>query len=466
MRRQLKRGSILSYWSVRYLIILFAVCSVTALVSIYWIRETARVDRLQTSGLFVQNIAERVSGEAQIDIPHNLNQLVESKLQFFRLDSYFCLMIIDRNGKLQYSMPKITQEEMEHKWDYKERVSLYPEYASVSAPIYGPDGSTEIGRTVLMQSDKSLTTSKSVIIVVVIMLAIFTLSGLLTIYLLSSRLSLPLQQITIAAKKIRKGNYSIGELRVQAREREILELVESFSEMAARLKQLEDWRILSLAGVSHELKTPVTSIKGLIHAVKDNVVTGEEAEEFLDLALKETSRLDRMVADLLDYNAFAAGNVSLRSDRLELNSLVSEVLYQWQLIDSHQEIECVLTLPEEQTHIMGDALRIRQIIVNLLNNSVHAKHGERKLVISVTIRHSNPDEVTVEIEDNGIGVNREDAPNIFERFYRGERRSTRPHGLGLGLTYSQQLAQAQGGSLTLRSSSKEGSVFAVTFPSA
>ncbi|MNJ46329.1 Alkaline phosphatase synthesis sensor protein PhoR [compost metagenome] len=361
-------------------------------------------------------------------------------------------------------MPKITQEEMEHKWDYKEQVSLYSEYASVSAPIYGGNSGKEIGRTVLMQSDESLTTTKSVVIVVVIMLIIFTLSGLLTIYLLASRLSLPLRQLTIAAKKIRKGNYSIGELRVQTQEKEISELVDSFSEMAARLKQLEEWRILSLAGVSHELKTPVTSIKGLIHAVKDEVVTGEEAEEFLDLALKETSRLDRMVADLLDYNAFAAGNVSLRSDRLELKTLLNEVVHQWKLMDNHHDIDCVLTLPEDETYVVGDALRIRQIIVNLLNNSIQAKHHERKLVIGITIDLSDPDKVMIKIKDNGIGVSQEDVPNIFERFYRGERKTIRPHGLGLGLTYSQQLAQAQGGNLTLRSSSKEGTVFAITFP--
>lgn len=454
----------MSYWSVRYLVILFAVCAVIALVSIYWIRENARDDRLQTSGLFVQNIAERVGGEADIEIPKNLDQLVENKLQFFRLDSYFCLMIVDKNGQLQYSMPKITQEEMEYKWDYKEHVSLNPEYASVSAPVYGGSGGEEIGRTVLLQSDESLTTTKSVVIVVVIMLIIFTLSGLLTIYLLASRLSLPLQQLTVAAKKIRKGNYSIGELRVQTQEKEISELVDSFSEMAARLKQLEEWRILSLAGVSHELKTPVTSIKGLIHAVKDDIVTGEEAEEFLDLALKETSRLDRMVADLLDYNAFAAGNVSLRSDRLELGALLNEVLYQWKLIDSHQEIDCKLMLPENEIYIVGDALRIRQIVVNLLNNCVQAKHPERELVICISIDLSDPDKVMIEIKDNGIGVSRQDETNIFERFYRGERKSARPHGLGLGLTYSQQLAQAQGGNLTLRSSSKEGTVFAITFP--
>lgn len=464
MRRQLKQVSILSYWSVRYLVILFAVCAVIASVSIYWIRETARDDRLQTSGLFVQNIAERVGGEVTIDIPPNLDQVVENKLQFFRLDAHFCLIIVDQNGQLQYSMPKLTQAEIEEKWDYVGLVSLNPEYASVSAPVYATHGGEEIGRTVLLQSDESLTATKSVVIVVVIMLIIFTLSGLFTIYLLASRLSLPLQQLTVAAKKIRKGNYSIGELRVRTQEREITELVDSFSEMASRLKQLEEWRILSLAGVSHELKTPVTSIKGLIHAVKDEVVTGDEAEEFLGLALQETSRLDRMVADLLDYNTFSAGNVSLRSDRLELGALLNEILYQWKLIDSHQEIDCRLTLPEQEIYIIGDALRIRQIIVNLLNNCVQAKHPERELVICITIDRSNPDKVSIEIKDNGTGVSQEDVPNIFERFYRGERKSTRPHGLGLGLTYSQQLAQAQGGDLTLHSSSKEGTIFAVSLP--
>lgn len=473
----------MSYWSVRYIVILFAVCAVIGLVSVYWIRETAKDNRLQTSSLFVQNIAERLGGENALEIPKNLDDIVGNKLQYFDVDANFCLYVVDEDGHLKYSMPQMTQQEFNEKWDYNELISPQSKFNLISSPVYG-HSLKEVGKTVLIQSNQSLTNSEAIITVIIIMLVIFTSAGLLTIYLLSSRLSLPLRQVTAATQRIEKGDYCIDNLQVKTQEKEITQLVESFSGMATRLKQLEEWRILSLAGVSHELKTPVTSIKGLIHAVKDEVVTGEEAEEFLNLALQETGRLDRMVADLLDYNVFASGNVSMRSDRVELTGLLGEVVQQWELIDNHQEVRCELLIPEDEIYVMGDALRIRQIIVNLLNNCVQAKHSERELMIKVRlhcntlgtelkskrdaksdIEHSIArEQAIIEIEDNGTGISQEDAPNIFERFYRGERKIARPHGLGLGLTYSQQLAQAQGGDLTLKSTSKNGSVFVIRFP--
>ncbi|WP_162515264.1 HAMP domain-containing sensor histidine kinase [Paenibacillus pinistramenti] len=464
----------MSYWSLRYLVILFIGCAVIASVSIYWIRETARDNRLQTSSLFVQDLADRVSGPSGLEIPPQLDELVENRLRFFRLDPEFCLLILDQDGKLVYSMPKITEQQMEEKWDPQALKSRHSEYASVSAAV--KSDSAEAGRVVLLQSDKSLTTSRSVLVVVVILLITFTLSGWLTIYLLSSRLSKPLKQITIAAGRIRSGNYNIENLQLKTQEREISELVGSFREMALRLKQLEDWRMLSLAGVSHELKTPVTSIKGLLHAVKDKVVDEEEAEEFLELALQETGRLDRMVADLLEYNALAAGNVSVRSDRIELNALLTEVVRQWELMEEHRTVSVSLELPSDQVYGIGDSLRIRQILVNLLNNSFQAAHPDRPLFIRVSLDAGAEAEaeagvgavagagekVRIEVQDNGIGVSQEDQPNIFERFYRGERRSARPRGLGLGLTYSRLLAQALGGELELLVSSNEGSLFALT----
>lgn len=461
----MKQVSILSYWSVRYLVILFIGCALIALVSIYWIRETARDNRLQTSGLFVQDIADRVAGSGKLDIPPRLDDLINNRLQFFKLDRDFCLMILDNDDNLVYSMPKITQEEMEKKWNPDRLATRDPEYASVTAPVES-EGKT-VGRVALLQSAKSLSASSSENIVVVFLLITFALAGWLTIYLLSSRLSRPLKQITIAAGSIRNGEYNIENLQLVTQEREITELVDSFRDMALRLRQLEEWRMLSLAGVSHELKTPVTSIQGLIHAVKDKVVDEAEAEQFLELALKETGRLDRMVADLLDYNALAAGNVSVRSDRIDICGLLAEIVRQWELIEQHESAECRLETPEEPVYVIGDALRIRQIVVNLLNNAFQAAHPERPLKIGVTLLAGADDEdVEIKVRDNGTGIKEEDLPNLFERFYRGERKSARPRGLGLGLTYSRLLAQALNGGLALAESSRTGSVFALTLPKA
>lgn len=151
------------------------------------------------------------------------------------------------------------------------------------------------------------------------MLISLGLLGWLVIYLLTKKLSTPIKEVADAAKQIVMGNYDIH-LEKDRREDEIYELIHSFKEMADRLRQLELMRTELLAGVTHELKTPVTSISGLVQAVKDDIVGGEEAKEFLEICSKETVRLQKMVEDLLDFNslpsatsAFAANSKTCTS---------------------------------------------------------------------------------------------------------------------------------------------------------
>ncbi|WP_258166481.1 sensor histidine kinase KdpD [Paenibacillus sp. PCH8] len=261
---------------------------------------------------------------------------------------------------------------------------------------------------------------------------------------------------------MRGGNYEVS-LDLNTREREINELVNSFRDMATRLQQLEEWRTLSLAGVSHELKTPVTSIKGLIMAVRDDVVSPEEGKEFLDIALKESERMERMVADLLDYNAMCAGSVAVCRERTDLKLLVGEIIYQWEIAYEDKMPEVQLHSPPGSFFTMGDALRIQQIIVNLLNNALHATAPEQKVVFDIYLR-AEGQMLFVDVQDYGTGIPAEDQPKIFERFYRGEIKKRRNRGLGLGLTYSRLLAQEQGGELCLVSSSPQGSKFSLSLP--
>src|SRR5690625_4132328 len=114
-----------------------------------------------------------------------------------------------------------------------------------------------------------------------------------------------------AAEQIKEGNYQITLKEEDVQELEVYELIHAFKEMSQRLEQLETLRTELLAGVTHELKTPVTSISGLIQAVNDDVVEGEEAKEFIEISLKETTKMKKMVEDLLAFNSFAANAVPL-----------------------------------------------------------------------------------------------------------------------------------------------------------
>lgn len=452
-----KQTSILSYWTLRYFAILCTCLAIIALCAVYWIMDTAKSSRLTTAALLGQEIAERVVAEnGELRIPPYFDKLIDSRTAFFEIDSKdMCLLVLDARGKVLFSRPQLTEEEVKKKLTDDLSGSRDSRFTATTTPI--EDGEELKGQVTMLQSKRALMYSPHELILVTVLLLTLILCGWFTLYLLSRKLSRPIRQVAVSARHIANGHYDV-DLNVETREQEMTELVASFRDMAVKLKQLEEWRALSLAGVTHELKTPVTSIKGLLMAVRDEVVTQEEASEFLDIALKESGRLERMVADLLNYNTFSSGSLEVRQDAIDLAALVSEIAYQWQLALDGEMVEVVMQPAVTDWVIGGDALRIQQIVVNLLNNALQAAVPGRSLRIEIRLQ-AGEDRIFVEVADNGGGISEEEQPHIFERFFRGEHKKRQTRGLGLGLTYSRLLAQAQCGELRLGSSSPEGSVF-------
>ncbi|ASA25947.1 HAMP domain-containing sensor histidine kinase [Paenibacillus donghaensis] len=462
------RTSILFYWTVRYLLIISIGLLLVGLVTFWWIRQEAMDNRMQTTALLAQEIADRSISSSEgleaIRIEPNLEKLIEDRKRFFKLTAQMCVIILDSDGQLLLSVPPLSDQEVRMKLNDQLDDSRSPEYKGATALIEGDSG--PLGQVIVLQSKRALQhiPLEEMLFFSILLLFLIALSWL-TIYLLSRKLAKPVQRVAAAAAQISSGQYDIT-LDKSAKEREIHELIVSFEEMAAKLKLFEQSRAVMLAGVSHELKTPVTSIKGLVHAVREGVVEGEEADEFLDIALLEAGRLQRMVADLLDYNALAAGIVNVRHDKLAAVPLISEIVYQWKLTQSDAVREPLLLLPQKPVFLRGDPLRIQQIIVNLLNNSVQAQAAgcsvELKLELVASSEH--PEFAVIRVSDNGPGISPEQAELVFEAFFRGSKQTSTLRGLGLGLTFSRLLAEAMGGSLLLDSRVKQGCTFVLSLP--
>lgn len=417
-------------------------------------------NRSRTAAMLGQEVADRVEAPSgSLTIPENLNRILDQRMELFNMNLDVCLLVTDLQGNALFTRPQMTERQIQEKLNPSLR-SGEPEYQLIKTPIM--QNGQEIGGVYISQFRKTPAYSSRELILFAAVFGALALSGWFTIYLLSRKLSRPIRRVAESARQIRSGHYDVN-LEIETGERELGELVDSFRGMAGRLNQLEEWRELSLAGVTHELKTPVTSIKGLVMAVRDNVVNGEEAKEFLDIALQESDRMERMIADLLDYNAFSSGNVSVRRDRIDLKLLVSEIVYQWKLPHECDSINIVYDFPEGLIYTTGDAMRIQQIVVNLLNNGQQAAHPDRPLCLQITIRES-VGRIEVQIADNGAGIPEQDRDYIFDRFFRSEEKKRRARGLGLGLTYSRLLARAQGGELLLRSSSPSGTTFSLELP--
>ncbi len=431
------------------------------LIAIYGVRATAMDSRLKTAGLLGQELADYVaSTEGQLVIPQNMDERLKSRLDYFNFQGDLCLFIADQEGRLLFSVPETTQEIIDRRMNEDYTDVEEPQTKAVITPVQ--HNGVRLGQVTFLLSKQSLASNPHEITIALVALFTLIMAGWLTIYLLSRKLSRPIRQVAEGAHLIREGHYDIN-LEVATSEREIQELVDAFGDMAQRLKQLEDWRALSLAGVTHELKTPVTSIKGLLLAVREGVVTEEESGEFLDIALQESGRLERMVADLLDYNAMSAGNVQISSVELDLNGLISEIVYQWGLTNRLPDAEVKLALSEQKVHCIGDPLRIQQIVLNLLNNARQAQSETSPAKIEVRIVVASG-KAMIEVQDDGTGISPQEVPYIFDRFFRGAQKKLRTRGLGLGLTYSQLLARAQGGELELVQTSAQGSIFRLRLP--
>ena len=231
--------------------------------------------------------------------------------------------------------------------------------------------------------------------------------------------------------------------------------------MALRLEQLEAMRTELLAGVTHELKTPVTSISGLLQAIQDDVVEGEDLKEFIRMAVNETKKLKTMVGDLLAFNSFSVNAIPVKLENFEINQTIKDTVSQWELTQDSEDIELALETLSEPRQVEIDLVRFQQVFTNLFTNAKQAMKGKGK--ITVTLTETKAD-IRIRVADTGGGIPNEEQNLIFERFYRGENKKYEIRGLGLGLPLSKMMAQSIGGDLRLIESSKKGTIFEVKVP--
>ena len=187
------------------------------------------------------------------------------------------------------------------------------------------------------------------------------------------------------------------------------------------------------------------------------MVTGEESKEFLDISLKETQRLQRMIEDLLEYNSVSAGAFKIQLEPENMNQFIQEISHRWKITQEDKKFTLQVDVPDQVLTGQIDTLRMQQIIINLLNNAKQAIEEEGS--IKICLYKENRSVIGIDIIDDGRGIPKHEQEFIFEPFYRGENKKLEVRGLGLGLPYSKMLAKAQNGDLFLKESTEEGTIF-------
>ncbi|MGA9225102.1 MAG: ATP-binding protein [Mesobacillus sp.] len=226
------------------------------------------------------------------------------------------------------------------------------------------------------------------------------------------------------------------------------------------LKKLEQMRKDFVANVSHELKTPITSIKGFSETLLDGAMHDKGTlEAFLDIILKESDRLQVLIQELLDLSKIEQHGFKLTVGKVDLLKGITDVLEILRGKAEEKDITLVLGQISENMVIEGDPDRIKQVFINLVSNAITYSPNHGTITISL---FDKKDMVSIEVQDSGIGIEKSEIPRIFERFYRVDKaRSRNSGGTGLGLAIVKHIVEAHKGNIEVTSDVGKGTTFTI-----
>jgi len=287
----------------------------------------------------------------------------------------------------------------------------------------------------------------------------------------------PVDHITQTARIITSQNLSQRIIPPKVKD-EISRLIETFNEMITRLDQSFRQIKQFSSDASHELKTPLTILKGEVEVTLRKERTSQEYQQTLKSNLEEINRMSQIVEDLLLLSKADTGEIRLNKEDINLTGILNEVVAQMGMIAKSKRLHLSPSNHHQDIHIFGDALRIRELFINLIENGI--KYTEEGGSIHITLKKENErfiknqsDRAEEEkggfakiiVSDTGIGIAREDQERIFNRFFRVDKaRSREEGGSGLGLSICKWIVEAHQGEIRVESELGKGSSFIVKLP--
>jgi signal transduction histidine kinase len=309
-------------------------------------------------------------------------------------------------------------------------------------------GVVEVSRSTLA-TESFLTTLRQILLIIILAAAV---TSLLVSVLLARQLSRPILDMERAARRIAAGDLDV---RLDDYPRnEIGRLAESINHMTRQLKSSEAARRQFISEISHDLRTPLTAMKGLLVNLIDDSERDEQPS--LEIAESETDRLIRLVNQLLDFSRWQGGELELNRSPVDLAAIASSAITLSEGRASHRNIALSTEIPPKMPPISADADRLQRVILNLLDNAIKYTPGGGQVTLAVTQREG---EIEVSVEDTGRGMSDEERERAFEPYYRGEG-----GGAGLGLTIARAIVEAHGGRMGIESSAGQGSRVWFTLP--
>lgn len=318
-------------------------------------------------------------------------------------------------------------------------------------------GVVEVSRSTLA-SERFLTTLRYILLVTILAAGAISL---LVSALLARRLSRPIRDMERATQRIAAGDLDVrlGHYPPD----EIGRLAESINQMAGRLKHLEAARAQFISEISHDLRTPLTAIKGLLVNLIDALGPGEHDERrsptetsSLEIAERETDRLIRLVNQLLDFSRWQGGRLELNRRPVDVGGIARDAVTLSEGRARHRNVTLNIDIPPTLPTIFADSDRLQRVILNLLDNGIKFTPAGGQVTLAVTQRES---EIEISVRDTGRGMSDEERERAFAPYYQGEE-----GGAGLGLAIARAIVEAHGGRMGIESSKGQGSRVWFTLP--
>lgn len=462
--------SIAMRWTVNTLSVV-AIILVVVNVSIYYFTKQYYYGSAKSYVVSEANTAEMVLTRLYENLSLNYTSEVRDFIENFEKKEQMEMMAVNRSGQVTLSSSGFSPDPEYYMPDYEQALksddglgvflghnSEGENILAVTIVIARPSSTISALRYVssLELVDRQLSVIMTISLAVSAFLLIVVI--LMGVYFVQS-ICVPLAQISQTAKKLAKGDFS-ERIPVTSYD-EIGQLSAAFNDMANELENSEQIKNDFISSVSHELRTPLTAIKGW----SETLAGGYDPETFskgMKVIAGETTRLERMVEELLDFSRIQSGRFTMQMATIDVIAELEDALLIYIDKAKKEHISLSYNEPEFMCAVVGDKNRLRQVFINIIDNAIKYTESGGSIEILVETRHNKTQSfVVISVADTGVGIAAEDLPKVKQKFFKANNNK---HGSGIGLAVADEIISMHGGTLEVESQLGAGTMVTITLP--
>lgn len=443
------------------------VSSITSRLSLKQIQEN------EVSGLYKE--AHLIASDYAVSYYSDNITLEDFKTRLKALDTYLSarIWVVSANGNILVNSAKsIDSSDMETIPDfnigafnsrYCQVGTFYDRFDESQLSVYAPISiNYKVKGYVILHKPMRLLYAEhgGFLKIAYITLALIFLGALLPLALFVFTFVLPFRKITKAAHEYASGKFE-RPVNVHSND-DIGYLAASLTYMATELNTLEEDQRKFVSNVSHDFRSPLTSIKGYVEAILDGTIPAEYQEKYLNIILFETERLNKLTASLLELNDYGKRAGLLNIAKFDINHMIKMTAQTFEGICKEKRISFELILTGQTLFALADMDKIQRVIYNLIDNAIKFSHADSVITVETTVKN---EKIFVAVKDKGIGIPKESLGKIWERFYKTDlSRGKDKKGTGLGLAIVKEIIQSHQENINVISTEGVGTEFIFSLP--